>query len=124
MPALLADLDLFVLPSLWEGFGLVLLEAMAAGRPVVASAVGPVPEVVADGETGLLVPPGDPEALARAVVRVLRHPNLAARLGRAGRARAEAHFGLDGMVARTDALYRELLAGRSVRPDDRLGATA
>ena len=123
VPALLADLDVFVLPSLWEGFGLVLLEAMAAGRPIVASAVGPIPEIVVDGETGLLVPPGDPDALARAVVRVLRAPDLAAHLGRAGRARVEAHFGLDGMVARTDALYQELLS-MSARPDARLGATA
>ena len=123
VPALLADLDVFVLPSLWEGFGLVLLEAMAAGRPVVASAVGPIPEIVVDGETGLLVPPGDSDALARAVVRVLRDPDLAARLGRAGRARVETHFGLDGMVSRTDALYQELL--RSVAgPAARLRATA
>lgn len=123
VPALLADLDVMVLPSLWEGFGLVLLEAMAAGRPVVASAVGPVPEVVTDGETGLLVPPGDSRALGRALVRVLRDPDLAARLGRAGRARVEAEFGLDTMVARIDALYQELLhpSGVSVAP---IGATA
>jgi glycosyltransferase involved in cell wall biosynthesis len=64
VPNVLAELDVFVLPSLWEGFGLVLLEAMAACRPVVASRVGPVPEVVVDGETGLLTPPGDAVALA------------------------------------------------------------
>jgi glycosyltransferase involved in cell wall biosynthesis len=118
VPGLLAELDIFVLPSLWEGFGLVLLEAMAAGRPVVASAVGPIPEIVVEGETGLLVPPGDSDALARAVVRLLRDPRLAARLGRAGRARVEAKFGLDGMVARTDALYQELLpaARAATRP--------
>ncbi|MDP8923315.1 MAG: glycosyltransferase family 4 protein [Chloroflexota bacterium] len=123
VPELLADLDVFVLPSLWEGFGLVLLEAMAAGRPVVASAVGPIPEIVVNGETGLLVPPGDPDALARAVVRVLRDPDLAARLGRAGRARVEAEFGLDGMVARTEALYQDLLR-TSARAATHVGATA
>jgi glycosyltransferase involved in cell wall biosynthesis len=105
----LEDLDVFVLPSLWEGFGLVLLEAMAAGRPVVASAVGPIPEVVIDGVTGLLVPPGDSDALAAAIVRLLTDPELAAALGRAGRARVESEFAVDAMVARTQALYEELV---------------
>jgi glycosyltransferase involved in cell wall biosynthesis len=107
---LLQELDLFVLPSLWEGFGLVLLEAMAAGRPVVASSVGPVPEIVLDGETGLLVPPGDPVRLADAIVCVLADRSLGDRLGRAGRARVEQRFALDDMVSRTDRLYQELCA--------------
>ena len=108
--SLLQEIDVLALPSLWEGFGLVLLEAMAAGRPVVASAVGPIPEVVVDGETGLLVPPGDSGALAEALVLVLQDGALAARLGRAGRARVERCFGLDRMVEQTHALYEELLA--------------
>ena len=113
IPGVMADLDVFVLPSLWEGFGLVLVEAMAAGRPVVASAVGPIPEIVVDGVTGLLVPPGDPAALAEAIVRVLRDPELASAMGRAGRARVERELRIDTMVARTEALYNELLGRAS-----------
>jgi glycosyltransferase involved in cell wall biosynthesis len=109
VPQVMADLDVFVLPSLWEGFGLVLVEAMAAGRPVVASAVGPISEIVVDGVTGLLVPPGDPDALAEAIVRLLQDPELAAALGRAGRARVERELRVDTMVTRTEALYDELL---------------
>ena len=109
----MADFDVFVLPSLWEGFGLVLVEAMAAGRPVVASAVGPIPEIVVDGVTGLLVPPGDPPALAEAIVRLLRDPELAAAFGRAGRARVERELRVDTMVARTESLYDELLGRAS-----------
>ena len=109
IPALLADWDVLVLPSLWEGFGLVLLEAMAAGRPVVASRVGPIPEVVLHGETGLLVEPGQPEPLAAALIELLEHPGLAARLGAAGRRRVADHFTLDRMVAETEGLYEGLL---------------
>jgi glycosyltransferase involved in cell wall biosynthesis len=118
IPALLAELDVLVLPSLWEGFGLVLLEAMAAGRPVVASRVGPIPEVVLHGETGLLVEPGEPEPLAAALIELLEHPTLAARLGAAGRRRVREHFTLDRMVAETEALYEEVLhsADRSPCP--------
>jgi glycosyltransferase involved in cell wall biosynthesis len=106
----MADLDVFVLPSRWEGFGLVLVEAMAAGRPVVASAVGPIPEIVVDGVTGLLVPRDDPAALAEAVIRLLRDPELATAFGRAGRARVERDLRVETMVERTETLYDELLA--------------
>lgn len=114
--ALLPAFDLFVQPSLWEGFGLTLLEAMAAGRPVIASRVGGVPEVVRDGRDGLLVPPGDAEALAGAVLALLRDPVLAARLGRSGRERVATSFGIDGLVRDTVALYRELLGARHGAP--------
>ncbi len=105
-------LDLFVQPSLWEGFGVTLLEAMAAGRPVVASRVGGMPEVVRDGETGLLVPPGDPVALASACAALLRDRDRAARLGCAGRDRVVAEFGIDRLVGETAALYRSILQDR------------
>jgi glycosyltransferase involved in cell wall biosynthesis/2-polyprenyl-3-methyl-5-hydroxy-6-metoxy-1,4-benzoquinol methylase len=110
IPDLLTRWQLLVLPSLWEGFGLVLLEAMAAGRPVVASAVGPIPEVVADGESGLLVEPGNPRALAEALLRLLEDPELAARLGETGRRRVAERFSLDRMVAETEAVYQRFLA--------------
>ncbi|MDY7042159.1 MAG: glycosyltransferase, partial [Chloroflexota bacterium] len=72
VPRIMAALDVMTLPSLWEGFGLVLLEAMAVARPIVASRVSAIPEIVADGETGLLVPPRDAEALAAALIELLR----------------------------------------------------
>jgi glycosyltransferase involved in cell wall biosynthesis len=107
-------LDLFVQPSMWEGFGITVLEAMAAGLPVVATRVGGIPEVVRDGVTGLLVPPGDPGALAHACGEVLRDGDLASRLGDAGRIRVESLFPIERLVGETAALYRELLdQGRS-----------
>jgi glycosyltransferase involved in cell wall biosynthesis len=109
---LLPAFDLFVQPSLWEGFGLTVLEAMAAARPVVASRVGGVPEIVREGREGLLVPPGDPGALAAAILEVLRGSDLATRLGRAGRERVETAFAIDGLVRDTVALYRDLLGIR------------
>jgi glycosyltransferase involved in cell wall biosynthesis len=86
-----------------------VLEAMAAGKPVVATRVGGVPEVVDDGVTGLLVPPRDPDALADAVVRLLRDPNRMRRMGQAGLERVRRHFSVEQMVRRTEALYEELL---------------
>jgi glycosyltransferase involved in cell wall biosynthesis len=106
VPALLARARLFALSSLTEGVSLTLLEAMSRGLPVAATRVGGNAEVVADGETGLLVPPGDPPALAAALLRLWADPAEAARLGRAGRRRVEAHFDVRGMVAAYEDLYR------------------
>lgn len=98
-------LDVVVLPAHVEGLPLVLVEAMALGKPVVASAVGGVPELIEDGRSGLLVRPGDADALAAAIARVLDDPALAARLGAAGRERAE-----DFSEERTAELFGSLLA--------------
>jgi glycosyltransferase involved in cell wall biosynthesis len=99
-----------VLPSLFEGLPIAVLEAMAAGKPVVATAVGGTGEAVVHGETGLLVPPTDAEALAGAIERVATDDRLAARLGRCGRARVESHFHVDRMVQRVTAIYEQLAA--------------
>jgi glycosyltransferase involved in cell wall biosynthesis len=101
--------ELLVHPARWEGFGLVLLEAMLAGLPVVACRVSAIPEVVADGESGLLVPPDDPEALAAALERVLADTSLARRLGEGGRERARTEFSVERMASATADVYRRAL---------------
>ena len=102
-----------VVPSLGEGFGMVALEAAERGRPVIASAVGGLPEIVDDGHTGVLVPPRDAPALAAAIVALVRDPAGAASLGRAARERALAEFSLARCADRTDVLYREALDRRA-----------
>jgi glycosyltransferase involved in cell wall biosynthesis len=119
VPALMHAMDVFAMPSIWEGFGLVLLEAMAAGRPIVASRVATIPEVVLDGETGLLVPAGNPVALADALARLAGSPELARQLGEAGRERVRRDFSLEKMVGDTELLYRELIEERRPRPSTR-----
>jgi glycosyltransferase involved in cell wall biosynthesis len=115
IPALLARASLFVLPSHTEGISLTILEAMARGLPVIAARVGGNPEVVVDGETGLLVPPGDPAKLACAIAALQRNPALRSRMGQAGRRRAEQCFDVRRMVARYEALYRNLPASNGDR---------
>lgn len=108
VPSVLAGAEALALPSRAEGLPLVVLEAMAQARPVVAAAVGGTPEAVADGETGILVPPGDVDALSRALADVLHDPERARALGTAGRARVESRFSLEAMTARVLAVYDEV----------------
>jgi glycosyltransferase involved in cell wall biosynthesis len=112
-PTFLAGVDIFVLPSLHEGLGVAVLEAMAAGKPVVASRVGGLSDVVIDGRTGLLVPPADAEALSEAIAALIAEPSRARAMGLAAAARAREHFALELMAARNEEYYFELLAGRS-----------
>ncbi|HTE65513.1 MAG TPA: glycosyltransferase family 4 protein [Candidatus Binatia bacterium] len=107
--AVTSDLDIAVLPSLREAQGISILEAMARRRPVVASAVGGIPEVVTDGLDGLLVPPGDPPALADAIVRLATSPELRERLGEAGYATVAERFSIEAQVRRIEEIYDEEL---------------
>jgi glycosyltransferase involved in cell wall biosynthesis len=109
VPALLGASDAFVLPSRFEGTPLALLEAMAAGKPIVASAIPGIDEVVADGATALLAPPDDPEALARALRRIVAEPQLRDSLAAAARARAEREFSAARGTQRVTAVYEDLL---------------
>jgi len=113
LPAVMAALDLLVHPSREESFGRVVVEAMAAGKPVVASAVGGVPEIVEDGVTGYLVPPSDPAALA-ARICALADPAVRRRMAQAARARAERSFALPAFEARLHAALSEALPGLGV----------
>lgn len=104
----LAALDVFLMPSLWEGFGLVMLEAMAQQLPIIGSRVSAVPEVVQDGETGLLVPARDSAALANALRTLLQDKPLRRHMGLLGEDRLETHFSAARLVDETAALYQRL----------------
>jgi glycosyltransferase involved in cell wall biosynthesis len=106
---LLGALDLLVIPSVSEGSSVVAMEAMALGKPVVATSVGGVPEVVLDGETGLVVAPSDPQGLSKAVGDLLADPDRARTMGERGRVRARAHFDIADMLERTKAVYADVL---------------
>jgi glycosyltransferase involved in cell wall biosynthesis len=108
LPAFYAQSDLFVMPSLTEALGVVFLEALAAGCVPIGSNIGGVPEIIHDGENGLLVPPDSPETLAAAILRVLRDPNLARHLAANGHP-SLAPFSLDAMMACTYQVYRQIL---------------
>jgi glycosyltransferase involved in cell wall biosynthesis len=109
VPALLAAADLFVLPSLFEGLPVSVLEAMAAERPVVATAIGGTDEAVTSEVTGLLVPPRDPTALASAIRRLQEEPEVARRLAAAGRARVEREFSSAATARHVMAIYEQVL---------------
>ena len=106
---LMRMMDVFVLPSLGEGISNTILEAMASGLPVIATAVGGNPELVAPGETGVLVPPGDPEAMAQALLTYLKNPALQGQQGQAARAVIEQRFSMDAMVNGYLGVYDQLL---------------
>ena len=110
VPALLAAADVAVMPSLNEALSNVLLESMAAGAPTVATRVGGTPEALIDGQTGLLVPPGQSPPLAAAILRLLADRSLAIHLGEAARQFIREHLSVDRMVSATEQLYSELLA--------------
>jgi glycosyltransferase involved in cell wall biosynthesis len=105
---ILSAADVVTMPSLAEGLPMAILEAMACARPVVATSVGGNPEAVLDGVTGLLVPVNDSEALAAALIRLLRDPQLARSMGAAGRRRVEAHFSVERFLRAIEALYEDL----------------
>jgi alpha-maltose-1-phosphate synthase len=107
---LLSHSTLFACPSVYEPLGIVNLEAMACGTAVVASKTGGIPEVVADGETGLLVRPDEPEPLAEAINSLTREPDRAAAMGRAGRERAQTLFDWGRIARQTADLYESVVA--------------
>ena len=110
VPRILSIFDIFVMPSLFEGLCMAVLEAFAAGLPVVATSVGGVPSTVSEGETGILVPPSDANALADAILWMLGHPHERSEMGMMGKRRAEARFTVTTMLERTEAIYERLLS--------------
>ena len=112
---LLPAFDLFIQSSHHEGLPNTVLEAMAASLPVVATGVGGTPELVVNGKTGLLVPPGDPAALAGAISVLLEKPESRGKMGQAGRQRVKMHFSVDEMVRKTEQLYEQLLTEKTIQ---------
>jgi len=108
IPEILSLIDIAVQPSIDEALGISILEAMAAGKPVVATRLGGIPEIVNQGETGLLIQPKNPMALSKAILKLATDRKLAQRMGRAGRLRVAKRFGIQNMIKKTEALYEQL----------------
>lgn len=115
IPGFLSKIDVFVLPSLHEGLGIAALEAMAAGKPVVVTQVGGLPEVVGDDTAGLLVPPKDSITLARAISKLLLDKDMRQQMGARAQARIQQHFTIAEMARKNEAYYYELLEERAPR---------
>lgn len=113
VPAVLQSLDIFAMPSTWEGFGVAAIEASAMELPVVASNIHGIPDVVLGGRTGILAPPRDPAAVAAAIRRLARDPSLRRAMGRAGRAYVEREYRWQDNAACMERLYEEMAAGRA-----------
>jgi glycosyltransferase involved in cell wall biosynthesis len=106
----LAVMDVFIFASRWpEGFGLTLVEAMAAGKPVVAMRMGAIPDIIQHGVSGWLVPPEDPAAIADAAARLLQDRTSAGQMGRQAQQRVRERFGLERMTTEIEAVYREVV---------------
>jgi glycosyltransferase involved in cell wall biosynthesis len=106
---ILSELDVFVLPSLREGYPLIILEAMATSKPIISTAIDGITEQIEDGVNGILVPPKDSESLASAIINLLRDPSLSKRLGRKARERVTEQFSVEKMVAETRMVYQQVL---------------
>ena len=114
IPALLAAMDIFIFPSLWEGFGNALVEAMAAGKPIIATDIPSVREILDSGKSGIVVPPANSEAIARSLELLLSDRALAENLGNAARERALSSFTIDSTVRRYSSLYRSILEQKRI----------
>jgi glycosyltransferase involved in cell wall biosynthesis len=104
--AVMQAIDILLLPSLWEGFGIVLIEAMAAGKPAISTNTSSMPEIIADGQTGYLVPPNDAEKLANRAIELLQNPELCEQFGNAARRRVAEFFTLERMIEQLDNLFQ------------------
>ncbi|WP_214659160.1 glycosyltransferase family 4 protein [Candidatus Formimonas warabiya] len=107
-------MDVFAVPSLSEGLSITTIEAMAAQRPIVASAAGGIPELISHRQTGFLVPPGDHQALAHGILELLKRPKWSEKLAKAARQKAQAQFTIEQMVRQTDDLYQQIAGGREI----------
>ena len=116
IPAILAALDLFILPSLWEGFSLAILEALAMGTPVIATAVGGASEVIRSGHDGLLIPPGEESSLVTAVREAILDPRKYGEMGRKGKETVGRKFTVAQHLTRLQDLYLEVLAQKGLPP--------
>jgi glycosyltransferase involved in cell wall biosynthesis len=112
IPDILAQLDILLLPSLQEPFGKIVIEAMAMGKPVIASKVGGVPEIVVDGKTGILVPPKDSEAIRQALEHLIHKREIRIQMGLEGQKRVKRFFNIQRTVRHTEQIYEQLLTNR------------